>query len=334
MGKAVIGVIVGIVALVSILIGSDLYATENLQFQTKSVKPFDWVDLSTDMVISVCNPTFMPTSFDKIQANFNYKSTEMAEFMLWGAPIGPYSATDMNSRLSVNGGNVLKMVLGGMLSAFSGQTTQFDSSNFDIHLKFDKKILGFIPYSYEKDYPIGDFTSFIHGNKWSCGAIPQTSSVQIQEPQQAEVTQSNQGSNIVNSYPQIDGIACETKEYSTFHIHAHLDIFVDGHSLAVPTSIGIEDNTCLYWLHTHTGDGIMHIESPKAQDFTLSQFLDIWRSTGSNPPPSGEPIIYINGQVVSTTLANTKLDAHDEIVLVYGNPPTNIPSFYQFPEGL
>jgi len=28
------------------------------------------------------------------------------------------------------------------------------------------------------------------------------------------------------------------------------------------------------------------------------------------------------------------MSAHDEIVLVYGNVPQNMPSFYQFPEGL
>jgi hypothetical protein len=138
--------------------------------------------------------------------------------------------------------------------------------------------------------------------------------------------------------PLVDGIPCETKEYLTFHIHAHLDVFVDGHAITVPALIGIP-GTCLYWLHTHQTDGIIHIEAPQAQDFALSQFIDIWKSTSRTnsaipAPSSGNPIIYINGQVVSTTLDNTKLNSHDEIVLVYGNPPPNIRSFYQFPEGL
>ncbi len=136
------------------------------------------------------------------------------------------------------------------------------------------------------------------------------------------------------SFSLIDGIPCETQEYGTFHIHAHLDVFVNGNAYPVPALIGIEDNTCLYWLHTHSTDGIMHIEAPQAQDFTLGQFLDVWKSTGNTPPPSGDPIIYVNGQVVSTTPATTKLNAHDEVVLVYGNPPSNILKFYQFPEGL
>ncbi|HYL66657.1 MAG TPA: hypothetical protein VEU72_05850 [Nitrosopumilaceae archaeon] len=133
----------------------------------------------------------------------------------------------------------------------------------------------------------------------------------------------------------IDGIECDTTEYVTFHVHAHLDIFVDGHPLTVPAFIGIENNnSCLYWLHTHTPDGVIHIESPQERGFTLGQFFDIWQSTSIGMPPTDRsPIIYVNGQAVTTSLKDTSLHAHDEIALVYGNPPTNIPAFYQFPEG-
>jgi len=136
-----------------------------------------------------------------------------------------------------------------------------------------------------------------------------------------------------NSFSLIDGISCETQEYSIFHIHTHLDIFVNGNSLTVPAFVGIEDNTCLYWLHTHRTDGIIHIESPQTREFTLGQFFDIWKSTNTGMPPSDEPIIYVNGNVVNTKLKDTLLKAHDEIVLVYGNPPSNIPESYEFPQG-
>src|SRR5487761_2457629 len=63
------------------------------------------------------------------------------------------------------------------------------------------------------------------------------------------------------NFASIDGIPCETQEYTTFHIHAHMDIFVNGQHTSIPAQIGLE-NTCLYWLHTHTPDGIIHIESP------------------------------------------------------------------------
>ncbi|MHB8602537.1 MAG: hypothetical protein ACYC6W_09940 [Nitrosotalea sp.] len=141
--------------------------------------------------------------------------------------------------------------------------------------------------------------------------------------------------NTTSSIQTIDSIGCDSMEYSVFHIHAHLDIFVNSQPIIVPASIGIKDNTCLYWLHTHKSDGIIHIESPKSKDFSLGEFLDIWKSTNIGLPPTNEnPVIYVNGQDVATSLKDTLLNAHDEIVLVYGNPPSNVPQFYQFPEGL
>jgi hypothetical protein len=137
-----------------------------------------------------------------------------------------------------------------------------------------------------------------------------------------------------STFPLVDTIECDTTEYTVFHVHAHLDIFVNSNPLTIPAFIGIEDNTCLYWLHTHATNGVIHIESPQERGFTLGQFFDIWKSTSTGMPlADSEPIIYVNGQAVTTSLKDTPLNAHDEIVLVYGNPPTNIPAFYQFHEG-
>lgn len=138
---------------------------------------------------------------------------------------------------------------------------------------------------------------------------------------------------IDSKFPSIDGIPCETQEYTTFHIHAHIDIFVNGQRTGIPAQIGIQ-NTCLYWLHTHTPDGVIHMESPKEREFTVGQFLDIWKSTNNiSSIPNNEPIIFTNGNLASTKLNNTVMNAHDEIVLVYGDVPQNMPTFYQFLEG-
>lgn len=131
----------------------------------------------------------------------------------------------------------------------------------------------------------------------------------------------------------IDGIQCNTNEYVAQHIHAHLDIFANGQPYQIPAGIGIVDNTCLYWLHTHKTNGVIHIESPKSQEFTLGQFIDIWRSTGKVNLPSDSPKMFVNGLKVDTDLKNLNLNAHDEIVLVYGPMPPTIPSFYQFDQG-
>ena len=131
----------------------------------------------------------------------------------------------------------------------------------------------------------------------------------------------------------IDGIACNTNEYTILHNHAHLDVFVNGNSVPVPAQIGIVDKTCLYWVHTHSTNGVIHIESPKSREFTLGEFIDIWKATNEFPISGATPKIFVNGQAVSTSLSETKMQKHDEIVIVYGNEPSQIPSFYQFPEG-
>ena len=49
------------------------------------------------------------------------------------------------------------------------------------------------------------------------------------------------------------------------------------------------------------------------------------------------PSIYVNGNKVVNAGANyrnsIKLNAYDEIAIVYGKPPNNIPSKYNFAEG-
>ena len=131
----------------------------------------------------------------------------------------------------------------------------------------------------------------------------------------------------------IDGIECNTSEFATLHIHTHLDFYVNSNHLTVPERIGIVDNKCLYWMHTHDASGIIHIESPKSQEFTLGQFIDIWKASSDFPIYGATPKIFVNGKFVNTISNDTKINKHDEIALVYGNVPPAIPSFYQFDPG-
>ena len=149
-----------------------------------------------------------------------------------------------------------------------------------------------------------------------------------------------------NGALSVDGIQCNTSEQLLFHIHAHLDVFVNGQLMYIPPQIGIIPDKCIYWLHTHDETGIIHIESPIKKDFTLGQVFDLWKrkinnsevfnnifnETGSNNIPQ----IYINGNKLptSTNYRDVKLHAHDEIALIYGTPPANMPSRYEFPQGL
>jgi hypothetical protein len=94
----------------------------------------------------------------------------------------------------------------------------------------------------------------------------------------------------------IDGIECGP-ETPLFHIHAHLAVFVNGVEKKVPAGVGIPG--CLYWLHTHSEDGIIHIEAPVRRTFTLGDFFDIWQQPlGPDRvgPATGAVVVYVDGK--------------------------------------
>jgi hypothetical protein len=143
----------------------------------------------------------------------------------------------------------------------------------------------------------------------------------------------------------ISDISCDTMEHFKMHIHAHLDIFINGEAYPVPSNIGIIPNQCIYWMHTHDDTGVIHIESPEDRNFTIGEFFDIWGQTFDNSQIfdniAGENInnalnVYINGKKVNagTDFRQIPINAHDKITIVYGIPPDPIPSRYAFPEGL
>lgn len=72
------------------------------------------------------------------------------------------------------------------------------------------------------------------------------------------------------------------------HIHPRLYLNVDGKPYFVPQNVGIEPDLWKYHaldqygmkgmapLHTHTADGMLHVESTIIRNYTLGEFLDIW----------------------------------------------------------
>src|SRR5438094_9877229 len=58
-----------------------------------------------------------------------------------------------------------------------------------------------------------------------------------------------------NGLATIDGIPCATQEYLTFHVHAHIDIFVGGYPFTFLAGVWLNDNTCINWLCLLITDG-------------------------------------------------------------------------------
>jgi hypothetical protein len=136
----------------------------------------------------------------------------------------------------------------------------------------------------------------------------------------------------------IDGIKCDRGEKVAFHLHAHLAIFVEGKQRQVPYGIGIgppwagvrskagpfvTQGSCFAWLHTHAGDGIIHMEAPRRMTFTLGQFFDLWGlklSSRQVGPAHGRVTALVDGKVVRGDPRAIVLKAHELVQLDVGAP--------------
>ncbi|NUS74400.1 MAG: hypothetical protein HOQ05_13530 [Corynebacteriales bacterium] len=112
------------------------------------------------------------------------------------------------------------------------------------------------------------------------------------------------------------------------HIHAHVDIYDRGEKVTIPANIGIDaPGKKVSYLHTHDETGVVHIEGPQWQDFSLGQFFTEW---GVPLRPDGigglcaddENVVttYVNGNVFYGDPASIIFRDHDQIALVYGPP--------------
>ncbi|GAB3853162.1 hypothetical protein ACFPIJ_56150 [Dactylosporangium cerinum] len=135
-----------------------------------------------------------------------------------------------------------------------------------------------------------------------------------------------------------------TTEGTVEHIHAHLDVIVNGQPVVVPADIGIDRSTGrLSPLHTHDTTGVLHVESPAQADFSLGQLFTEWQVTlsanqiGGLKAGDGKVLqSYVNGKPYQGDPAGIILRAHDEIAIVYSTPAQqpDPPSTYAFSAGL
>ena len=141
------------------------------------------------------------------------------------------------------------------------------------------------------------------------------------------------------------GLPMLGEEGNAVHIHAHLDIIVNGVAVQVPANIGIDEaRQQISPLHSHDTTGVIHIESPTAPaTFTLGQFFTEWQVSLAADHIGGLTVdgthqlkAYVNGKPYTGNPAGIVLAVHDEIVLVYATAaqtPT-IPSTYAWTNGL
>jgi hypothetical protein len=153
------------------------------------------------------------------------------------------------------------------------------------------------------------------------------------------------------------GLEPETAESLQFHVHAHLDVFVDGQEVTVPAGLGIDiDNPgvhvfddaaggtsyggidppcaspCISPLHTHDVTGIIHTESATRTYNTLGQLFTEWglkldeNCVSTYCAPETDVAIYVKGRRFTGDPRTIELTNLEEIAIVIGAPPAEIPA--------
>lgn len=154
------------------------------------------------------------------------------------------------------------------------------------------------------------------------------------------------------------GLVPERSEHLAYHVHSHLDVFVNGKRVTVPAGIGIAvhdpavhsgklpdgstayggidppcKRACISPLHTHGDYGLLHTETSKPQPNTLGQFFVEWgvrldrRCVGGYCRPDSIAV-YVNGKPFHGDPRTILLANHTEIAIVIGTPPKTIPRVF------
>jgi hypothetical protein len=153
----------------------------------------------------------------------------------------------------------------------------------------------------------------------------------------------------------------ETHEFVNYHVHAHLDVFVNGRTVSVPAAIGIDtrdpavrrfeqngvvgyggisppcDKPCISPLHTHFPDGVLHTEAKKNRPNTLGEFFVEWNvrldkdCVARYCRPTTPIAVYVDGDEYDGDPRGIELEDQREIAIVIGTPPDDIPN--SFPGG-
>jgi hypothetical protein len=139
----------------------------------------------------------------------------------------------------------------------------------------------------------------------------------------------------------VSGIHCDQMEGNVLHIHQHLAIFNHGKPVGIPEDVGRPlFANCFYWLHTHTPDGVIHVESPTFRTYTLGEFFAVWGQplsranvAGAKPRPGEKTTVWVDGNLFTGDPAKIELTQHLDVTIDVG-PPAKRPVPYTAWNGL
>lgn len=109
----------------------------------------------------------------------------------------------------------------------------------------------------------------------------------------------------------------------SYHAHTLLSVYRNGEQVTVPANIGFDTRGTHSSLHTHTPDGVIHMEADDPYAYTLSEFFTVWgvafdesRLGGDVTSGDQKVYVYVNGKEAPPGLV--RLEDGDNVVVAYG----------------
>lgn len=108
----------------------------------------------------------------------------------------------------------------------------------------------------------------------------------------------------------------------SYHAHALLTVYRDGEQVPVPADLGYDERGAHSSLHTHTPDGVIHMEADDPYPYTLAHVMTTWgvkfdaTALGGDTATGDKKVhVYVNGQPAGP---DAPLKDGDNVVVAYG----------------
>lgn len=109
----------------------------------------------------------------------------------------------------------------------------------------------------------------------------------------------------------------------SYHAHILLSVFRDGTPVEVPANIGFGPDGSHSSLHTHTPDGVIHMEADDPFPYELGQLFQVWgvafgpdRLGGDVAAGDKKVFVYVNGKLAPP--GPVAMKDKDNVVVAYG----------------
>lgn len=159
MKRSLITLAVVAVAAIFVILGIS-YSAKSLEFAGGGIGRADTSRM--DITLTVCNPSPVPVTVESVGSEMRGTSGDYGSLDVAGNMVGPLSEDQLKGTLSFDDSNSMKKFVYWVLNNES-------DADFNSTIIIKAKVLGLIPYTYEKNYDLTDFSNLVFGKgRWDC----------------------------------------------------------------------------------------------------------------------------------------------------------------------